>query len=86
MVKYNKQDVVLLAKVFNKLRPYVANHFNRELYGGTGCPRCGSNKIQSRGVQRAITRTYQRFQCQSCSGWFRALKTDKGSATPHRVI
>lgn len=86
MVRYNKQDVVLLEKVFRKLLPYIPNYLSRELFGGTGCPRCGSAKIQSRGVQRAITRTYQRFQCKTCSGWFRLLKTDKGSATTHRVI
>ncbi len=86
MTTYNKQDVNLLEKVFLKLRPYIPNHINRELFGGTGCPRCGSTKTQSRGVQHAITRTYQRFCCNGCGGWFRLLKTEKGSATKHRVI
>lgn len=85
MVEYNKQDVLLLERVFLKLRPYIPNHINRELFGLTGCPRCGSLKIQSRGVARAITKTYQRFQCQSCGGWHRTLKGDKGS-TKHRVL
>lgn len=85
MVSYNKRDVELLEKVFKKLAPYIPNHLNRELFGKTGCPRCGSKKIQSRGVHRAITKIYQRFQCQSCSGWFRLLKGDKGT-TQHRVL
>lgn len=79
MVEYNKHDVVLLEKVFNKLRAYMPNHINRELYGKTGCPRCGSSKIQSRGIHRAITKVYQRFCCQGCGGWFRELKASKGS-------
>lgn len=81
MVSYNKQDVLLLEAVFLKLRPYMSNYLNRELFGSTGCPRCGSHKVQSRGVHRAISRVYQRFQCQNpkCMGWFRATKNIPGS-------
>jgi DNA polymerase elongation subunit (family B) len=85
MVSYNKQDVILLKDVFKKLVPYIPNYISRELFGGTGCPRCGSKKFHSRGVQRAITRVYQRFQCQSCMGWFRNLKAEKGS-TKFRIL
>lgn len=85
MVEYNKRDVTLLRDVFLKLRPFIPNHLNRELFGGAGCPRCGSVKVQSRGVHRAITKIYQRFQCQSCLGWFRLLKSEKGS-TQFRVL
>lgn len=85
MVEYNKQDVRLLERVFLKLRPYIPNHISRELWGLSGCPRCGSTKIQSRGVSRAITKVYQRFQCQGCGGWHRKLKGESGS-TKHRVL
>lgn len=86
MVSYNKQDVDLLERVFLKLRPYVANHISRQLFGQmAGCPRCGSTKVQSRGVHRATTRTYQRFQCQGCGGWFRQLKGETKS-TNLRVL
>ena len=85
MVDYNVQDVILLEKVFLKLRPYCSSHINRELFGGIGCPRCGSSDVQSRGVHRAITKIYQRFQCQSCSGWFKLLKPEQGT-TKYRVI
>jgi len=85
MVDYNKQDVRLLERVFLKLRPYMPNYVSRELFGGTGCPRCGSKHVQSRGYHRALTRTYQRFQCQKCYGWFRELRATKKS-TKHRII
>jgi hypothetical protein len=85
MVAYNKQDVALLERVFMKLKPYIANHLNRQLFGKTGCPRCGSSKVQSRGMHRAITRSYRRFQCQTCGGWFRDLKTT-GTPTPTRIL
>lgn len=86
MVDYNKRDVTLLRDVFLKLRPYIPNHLNRELFGKIGCPRCGSKHVQSRGVHRAISRVYQRFQCQKCSGWFRAVKNDKNVSTKTRVL
>lgn len=88
MVAYNKQDVLLLERVYNKLAPYMPNHISRELFGLHGCPRCGSKKVQSRGFHRAFTRTYRRFQCQNptCMGWFRALRSTPDTATSHRVI
>lgn len=79
MVKYNKGDIVLLEKVFLKLRPYITNI--PTFHDGHRCtkPGCGSKKLQSRGVARNATRVYQRFQCQVCGGWSRALKSEKTS-------
>lgn len=79
MVVYNKQDVLLLEKVFLKLRPYCSSHVNRELFGGVGCPRCGSTKIQSRGTHKAISRVYRRWHCTTCSGWFKSTKAEPSS-------
>ena len=87
MVAYNKGDVELLRGVFLKLRPYIPNYINRELFGNVGCPRCGSKKVQSRGTYYALTRTYRRWQCQGeCKGWFRTLRSDEGSTTKTRVV
>lgn len=86
MVTYNKGDVLALRDVFMKFRPYIPNYINRELFGKEGCPRCGSKKIQSRGTYYAQTRTYRRFVCNECRGWFKLLKADQGSATKHRVL
>lgn len=86
MVTYNKQDVLLLRNVFYKLKPYAENYPNLEMFGGDGCPRCGSDKIQSRGIHRAITRTYQRYACQSCGGWFRRLRPTEGTTTETRLL
>lgn len=73
MVSYNKQDVALLERVFFKLQPFIPNHINRQLFAKTGCPRCGSKHVQSRGTHKAISRTYQRFQCMACAGWYRDM-------------
>jgi DNA polymerase elongation subunit (family B) len=85
MVEYNKRDVTLLKDVFFRLRAYIPNYINRELFGEVGCPRCGSSKIQSRGYHRAISRVYRRWQCQSCSGWFKSTKAEPGS-TKFRIL
>jgi len=68
MVRYNKGDIRLLEKVFKKFLPFVADAIGRDT---PGCPRCGSRKVQSRGVHRAVARVYTRYQCQACAGWFR---------------
>lgn len=86
MVIYNKGDVTLLRNVFLKLRPYISSHVNRELFGGTGCPRCGSKKVQYRGYHRAISRVYRRLQCQSCQGWFREATNDRSFTAKSRVL
>lgn len=86
MVEYNKGDVLLLEKVFLKLRPYMGNHVNRELFDGKGCPRCGSANFHRRGIHRSITQVYHRFQCQACGGWFRLRTVDKSHSTRHRVL
>lgn len=85
MEKYNRGDVELLERVFLKLRPYAPEHVNRELFGQDGCPRCGSNKLQRRGLHRAISRVYQRWQCQKCLGWFKTAKAEPKVAK-YRVI
>jgi hypothetical protein len=84
MTVYNCQDVILLEKVYGKLKPYAAVP-NLELFGRDGCPRCGSSKIQARGVHRAITKIYQRWCCNDCGGWFRTLKGEAGS-TLNRIL
>lgn len=86
MVAYNIQDVLLLERVYDKLLPYIQSQLSKEFFGEEGCPRCGSHKIQARGVHRAITKVYQRWQCQGCSGWFKTLKAEKDTTTQYRVI
>lgn len=75
MKRYNKKDVLLLERVYNKLLPWIPNHPNRALYVDSPdkpvCPSCGSTHIHSRGVERTKTMVYRRFQCQSCGTWAR---------------
>lgn len=76
MKNYNKQDVVLLEQVYEKLKPWSTDTINLATYTGhkDGCPTCGSNKVQARGKSVAKTAVYKRLQCQSCGHWFRSSK------------
>lgn len=71
MCKYNKQDVVLLEKVYNKLKPYTSSHPNINIINDTlsCCSVCGSTNIQKRGLSITRTSKRQRYQCQECGHW-----------------
>jgi len=72
MKAYNTQDVVLLEKVYLKLRPYIENHPNVSLITGmtsTGCPTCQSVNVQKRGFAYTRTSRKQRYQCNDCHAW-----------------
>jgi DNA polymerase elongation subunit (family B) len=72
MKKYNAQDVLLTEKVYLKIRPFMRTHPNFSTYNDkNNCPKCGSNKVQSRGYSVNTTAMFQRAQCMNCGGWFR---------------
>ena len=71
MKKYNKQDVVLLEKLYLTLLPWIANHPNVSTLNGLmdGCPKCGSKDLQKRGIRYNKTTSYQSYQCNACRGY-----------------
>ena len=79
MERYNKQDVVLLEKVYDALLPWIKSHPNHNLYDDVehACPTCGSSKLHRRGVNRTIGGVYQRFQCTDCGSWSQGTKSTK---------
>ena len=80
MESYNKHDVRLLEKVYERLLPWIKHHPNRSVLAGRlCCPNCGSEKTQARGYARTQAQTYQRFQCQDCGGWHRAHKAERNN-------
>ncbi len=71
MCRYNKQDVVLLEKVYLAMLPYMTNHPNIAALQETrkACPNCGSNHVQKRGYGVSSTTKYQKWQCMDCASW-----------------
>ena len=73
MRRYNEQDVRLLERLYNRLRPYISVHPFLGKPGkpaGEQCPRCRSMNTQSRGIRRTKAMIIQRVQCLGCGGWF----------------
>ena len=69
--KYNVQDVLLLEKIYLKLRPWAVTHPNLNMYTKkTACPTCQSENIQRRGMSYAKIRVSQRWHCQDCGSWY----------------
>lgn len=76
MGRYNRGDVRLLERLYHRLRPWIERHPNHSAFkDDLCCPKCGSEKVQRRGDQVALSRTYRRYQCQTCGGWFRGNKS-----------
>lgn len=69
MIRYNKQDVDLLEKVYLKIRPFVKNHPNLNIYQKTtySCPKCGSDKIVKWGFHYLKKKVQQRYRCKNCT-------------------
>lgn len=73
MVTYCDQDVRLLEKIYEKLRPYAKTQFNYgKLYGDNNwaCPECGSLKVRvskSYTTPMGVRRYYLRCLTKSCS-------------------
>lgn len=84
MERYNKQDVRLLERVYNHLRPWIVSHPNHALYTDDTrpcCPKCGSRRITWQGYRTTKTQKYREFKCTACNSWSRkrttALPPDK---------
>lgn len=77
MERYNKQDVVLLERVYDRLLPWVKGHPNMALFvdaKAPTCPNCGG-KVQARGWAFTATNKYPRYQCRGCGKWSRGRGT-----------
>lgn len=75
MKAYNIQDILSLQDYYIKIRPWIKAHPNMGIYTDGDvpvCPKCGSAKIQRRGIAVSQTTRYQRYQCTNCGGWSRS--------------
>ncbi len=71
MKKYNKQDVVLLEKVYLKMLPFMVDHPNLSVLDDKrgACANCGEETLQKRGFGIKGQTRVQRYQCQTCGAW-----------------
>jgi len=79
MEEYNNQDVRVLEKVYIKLRPYMKNHPNLDLFDDKEvitCPHCGSESIELKENKYFYTQSvkYQLYTCKDCGAHSRGKK------------
>ncbi len=76
MYEYQKQDVDLLVKVYDKLQPWIKGHPNHGLFSDKdfACTNCGSEYLQKRGFHYTGAGKFQRFVCNDCGKWSHASK------------
>jgi DNA polymerase III epsilon subunit-like protein len=84
MLKYNKQDVIILEKVYLKLRPWIYKHPNiNSINGIDKCPFCGSTKatLQDKNYNLQVN-SYPLYRCDDCHGFYRGTnKVEKYTNT-----
>lgn len=74
MLKYNKQDVVVLEEIYCSLLPWIKHHPNMANYSNDKevCVKCGSKLIDT--IDRYFytpSGKYQLYQCGDCGSIFR---------------
>lgn len=70
MARYNKQDVVLLEKIYLCMRPWMDNHPSVALLEGhKGCPSCGSKDCIKKGLRATHSTIKQQWVCKDCNSW-----------------
>lgn len=74
MRRYCIQDVRLLVKMYNKIKPFVKQHPHLGFSSPEACPVCDSIHVQKRGVTRTRSFVTQRLACQSCGHWFQGVR------------
>lgn len=78
MEKYNVQDVVLLEKVYHKLKPYIKSHPNWGLFidgNDSVCPTCGSKDLEWSGSYTTSVGKYSTCRCKNCGSIARSRDT-----------
>lgn len=86
MEKYNKHDVVLLEKLYDKLMPWIKSHPNHGLYEGKDvCPNCGSSHVKLNGWEYTKAGQYRRYKCLDCGAPIRGNIKEK-TKTQYRTI
>jgi uncharacterized protein YprB with RNaseH-like and TPR domain len=69
MQRYCSQDVRLLERVYERVKPYIPNHPHMGRAKAHECGACGSKNMQSRGYRRTKASRIQNLQCQDCGSW-----------------
>lgn len=79
MKEYNIHDAAMLEPMYDRMRPWIANHPNVNLWNEgvvLSCHMCGSKDVQQRGSYYTNTLRYKRFRCNNCHAWGKSKTND----------
>ena len=78
MLDYNKVDVTLLEDVYMKVRPWIKNHANMNVWSitGTVCPTCGNTNLNWNGTYSTPLALYRAFRCEECGATGRSTRKE----------
>ena len=87
MEKYNREDTVLVERLYTRILPWIERHPNVALFIPDNaerplCVNCGSARLKSEGLRRASTYTYRRFHCLECGKWSRERFSLRAAGKP----
>lgn len=92
MEKYNRQDVVLLEKVYNIMLPWMngpgkQTKVNQGFWHGGKmvCPTCGHDHLTQNGYHRTSVSSFPAYRCDRCGAYSRFLKQDRDEPKPQLV-
>lgn len=89
MKKYDKQDVVILEKIFHKLSPMIKqnNLFTRKNNVDLNCsnPACLSKSLKFHKKRLVVGGEVSQYQCQDCGSYTTDNKKNKNETTKVRV-
>jgi DNA polymerase elongation subunit (family B)/predicted RNA-binding Zn-ribbon protein involved in translation (DUF1610 family) len=77
MEEYNKEDVLILERIYEVYKPWIKNHPNVGLYRDSDvptCPACGGVHLTRRGYSYTVNAKFQRYHCNDCGHWSRDRK------------
>lgn len=87
MEAYNRQDVLLTEKLYDRLMPWIKNHPNHGAYDPEAiCPNCGSARFYHQGLRITTTLRYRRYQCRDCGAWYRGTQAVKDARAKYTGI
>ena len=73
MLTYNKNDVIILEKLYNKLLPWTQTITSSKNI----CTLCKGTHFNKHGYYFTNSKKYTRLQCQDCGTWIKMLCIDK---------
>jgi DNA-directed RNA polymerase subunit RPC12/RpoP len=89
METYNRNDTDILEDLYLKLRPWIRNHPNMNLWSEENvsvCPNCGSKELNWNGKYYTYTGSYKAFRCSDCGATGRSRQLEESKEKRKSIV